>query len=36
MILDALLGVCIFAAMVALLSVPFMPRSGKDADGGAN
>jgi hypothetical protein len=26
MILDALLGTCLFAAVVALLSVPFMPR----------
>ena len=34
MILDALFGVCIFAAIVALLSVPFMPRSDKDAEGG--
>jgi hypothetical protein len=27
MILDALLGTCLFAAIVALLSVPFMPPS---------
>jgi predicted RNA methylase len=27
MILDALLGTCLFAAAVALLSVPFMPRN---------
>ena len=31
MILDALLGTCLFVAVVALLSVPFMPRSKKDA-----
>ena len=34
MILDALFGVCIFAAIVALLSVPFMPPSDKVAQGG--
>jgi hypothetical protein len=34
MILDALFGVCIFTAIVALLSVPFMPRPKKDAEGG--
>jgi hypothetical protein len=31
MILDALVGTCLFAALVALLSVPFMPASRKDA-----
>ena len=34
MILDALFGVCIFAAIVALLSVPFMPGPEKDAGSG--
>jgi hypothetical protein len=32
MILDALIGTCLFAAVVALLSVPFMPRSDPDMD----
>jgi hypothetical protein len=29
MILDALLGTCLFVALVALLSVPFMPKAAK-------
>ena len=33
MILDALFGVCIFAAIVALLCVPFMPSSDTDVKG---
>ena len=32
MIVDALFGACIFAAIVALLAVPFMPKSQNDAD----
>lgn len=32
MILDALFGACFFAAAVALLTVPFMPKSHNDAD----
>ena len=29
MIVDALFGACIFAAVIALLAVPFMPKSEK-------
>jgi hypothetical protein len=32
MIVDALMWTCLFAAVVALLSVPFMPRSDKNAN----
>ena len=32
MILDALFATCIFAAVVALLAVPFMPSAHDDAD----
>jgi hypothetical protein len=32
MIVNALFGACIFAAMVAVLAVPFMPRSEKAAE----
>ena len=32
MILDALLATCLFTAIVALLTVPFMPGPTKDAN----